>query len=76
MSQFELVRVDPEKCIGSGMCEMLEEATFLINEDTNVADVVGSGLLPPDRAEIVIDRCPASAITRHPVSDTACRTDD
>ncbi|MBT6444137.1 MAG: (4Fe-4S)-binding protein [Acidimicrobiaceae bacterium] len=55
--------VDAEKCIGSGMCEMLEEATFLIDEDTNIAGVVGEGLLPADRAAAVIDRCPASALS-------------
>ena len=37
--------VDAEKCIGSGMCEMLEEATFLIDEDTNIAGVVGEGTI-------------------------------
>lgn len=57
------VTVDADKCIGSGMCEMLEEATFLIDEDTNLAGVIGDALLPPDRAAIVIDRCPASAIS-------------
>ncbi len=55
--------VDAEKCIGSGMCEMLEEAIFLIDEDTNVADVIGTGHLPADRAAAVIDRCPAGAIS-------------
>ena len=57
------VVVDAEKCIGSGMCEMLEEATFLIDDDTNIAGVVGEALLPTDRAAAVIDRCPASAIS-------------
>ena len=55
--------IDGDKCIGSGMCEMLEEATFLIDENTNVAQVVGEGRLPQERAAIVIDRCPASAIS-------------
>jgi len=63
MSDFVLVVVDAEKCIGSGMCEMLEETTFLINEDTNIAGVTGTGMLSPDRAAVVIDRCPASAIS-------------
>lgn len=56
------LNVDAERCIGSGMCEMLEEGVFLINEDTNIAGVVGQAELPADRAAIVIDRCPASAI--------------
>lgn len=58
-----MIAVDSDKCIGSGMCEMLEEAVFLIDEDTNVAGVVGDGALPADRAAIVIDRCPAGAIS-------------
>ena len=56
------LRVDQDKCIGSGICEMLEEATFLIDEDTNISGVQGEGLLPPDRAAKVIAECPASAI--------------
>lgn len=55
--------VDADKCIGSGMCEMLEEEIFLIDEDTNIAEVTGQGSLLSDRAAIVIDRCPASAIS-------------
>jgi ferredoxin len=55
--------VDADKCIGSGMCEMLEEETFRIDEDTNIAEVMGQGLLPQKQAAIVIDRCPASAIS-------------
>ena len=57
------LHVDTDKCIGSGMCEMLEEAVFLIDEDTNIADVIGTGSLPPDRAAVVIDRCPSGAIS-------------
>jgi ferredoxin len=55
--------VDADKCIGSGMCEMLEEETFLIDEDTNIAEVTGEGSLTAERAAVVIDRCPASAIS-------------
>jgi len=57
------VTVDADKCIGSGMCEMLEEETFLIDEDTNISQVIGEAVLPAERAAIVIDRCPASAIS-------------
>lgn len=61
----ELVQlvVDADKCIGSGTCEMLEEEIFLIDEDTNIAEVIGHGSLVAERAAIVIDRCPASAIS-------------
>lgn len=57
------VAVDPEVCIGGGQCEMLEEDTFLLDEDTMVSAVVGPGLLPRVRAELVVDRCPGKAIS-------------
>lgn len=61
--------VDVDRCIGSGMCEMLEEATFLIDEDTNIAGTIGEATLPDDRAAVVIDRCPAGAISVVELSD-------
>jgi len=57
------VRVDEEVCIGAGQCEMLEEGTFLIDDDTAIAKVIGSGRLPRDRADVVIERCPSGAIS-------------
>lgn len=60
------VRVDPERCIGSGTCEMLEEETFVIGDDSVVASVVGRGLLPPERAAVVAERCPGNAILVEP----------
>jgi len=57
------LHVDADKCIGSGVCEMLEEALFVVDEDTFIATVVGDRVLPAERAAIVIDRCPASAIS-------------
>lgn len=57
------VAIDDERCIGSGMCEMLEEAIFLVDDDTNIAGVIGEAMLPHDRALIAIDRCPSSAIS-------------
>lgn len=56
------VCVDSEVCIGSGMCEMLEEGTFSIDEDTNVAVVMSGRTLSAERAATVIDRCPSGAI--------------
>ena len=63
MSDLIKLVVDPERCIGSGMCEMLEEEVFLVDEDTNIAGTIGQAALPAERADIVIDRCPASAIS-------------
>ena len=56
--------VDRDKCIGSGQCEMLEEQTFVVGEDDDVtAEVIGTGMLPLDRAEKVVDLCPSQAIS-------------
>ena len=57
------VAVDPDTCIGAGQCEMLEEDTFVIDDDTMISTVVGTGLLPRERAELVVDRCPGRAIS-------------
>ena len=54
--------VDEAVCIGAGQCEMLESETFLLDDDTAISAVVGTGELPRDRAEKVIDRCPSGAI--------------
>ena len=67
--------VDADRCIGSGMCEMLEETIFLIDEDTNLAERTRrDGALAAERATaVVVDRCPASAICRpmtNPAADT------
>jgi len=55
--------VDADACIGGGQCEMLEEATFVLDEETMISAVAGTGELPRERAEIVIDRCPGRAIS-------------
>ncbi len=57
------IQVNQESCIGSGQCEMLEEETFVLDDDTGISQVVGTGLLPADRAEKVIDMCPGRAIS-------------
>ena len=55
--------VDADLCIGAGQCEMVEAEVFRVNDETVVADVLGDGLLPVDRALIVIDACPVQAIS-------------
>ena len=57
------VTVNSEVCIGSGQCEMLEEETFLVDDETVIAGVIGTGMLSPDRAERVINTCPTGAIS-------------
>ena len=63
--EAELVRlqVNENTCIGSGQCEMLEEETFLVDDDTVIAGIIGTGMLPADRAKKVIDTCPTKAIS-------------
>lgn len=57
------VAVDADACIGGGQCEMLEEATFVLDDDTMISSVTGTGQLPRARAELVVDRCPGRAIS-------------
>ena len=61
----DLVRVvvDQTVCIGGGMCEMYEEETFLLDDETVVASVQGDGVLPRERALLVVDKCPGRAIS-------------
>ena len=57
------VAVDEARCIGGGQCEMLEPEVFLVDDDTVVSSVIGSGALPRPRAEVVVHRCPGAAIS-------------
>ena len=65
MAGDALVRVvvDEDLCIGGGICEMLEPEVFEVDGETVMSSVVGDGLLPRDRAEVVVDRCPGRAIS-------------
>ena len=57
------VAVDEERCIGGGQCEMLEPEVFLLDDETAISSVIGSGALPRQRAEVVVHRCPGAAIS-------------
>jgi ferredoxin len=57
------VAVDEERCIGGGQCEMLEPEVFLLDDETSISSVIGSGALPRDRADVVVHRCPGAAIS-------------
>ncbi len=57
------VAVDEDLCIGGGICEMLEPEVFEVDSETVMSSVVGDGLLPRARAEVVVDRCPGRAIS-------------
>ncbi len=57
------VTVDSERCIGGGQCEMLEPEVFLLDDETAISSVIGSGVLSRERAEVVVHRCPGAAIS-------------
>ena len=57
------VAVDQELCIGGGICEMLEPEVFELDDDIVISSVISDGLLPRDRADVVVDRCPGRAIS-------------
>lgn len=55
--------VDEDKCIGAGQCEMLEEDTFYVDDDTVIAKVIGTGQLDRERAKVIVETCPSQAIS-------------
>ena len=57
------VSVDRDVCIGVGQCELLEPDVFRLDEDEELAEVIGAGMLPRSRAEVAVDKCPSGAIT-------------
>ena len=63
MSDDVRVVIDDAVCIGGGLCEMYEEETFRLDDDTVIASVQGDGVLPRERAQLVVDKCPGRAIS-------------
>ena len=57
------VAVDSERCIGGGQCEMLEPEVFLLDDGEATSSVIGPGVLPRERAAVVVHRCPGAAIS-------------
>ncbi len=57
------LRVDADRCIGVGQCELLEPDVFQLDDDEGISTAVGNRRLPRDRADTVIDRCPSGAIS-------------
>lgn len=55
--------VDREVCIGVGQCELLEPEVFRLDDEDELVEVIGEGTLPPERAAVVVDKCPSGAIT-------------
>ena len=42
---------------------MLEPEVYLLDEDEVISSVIGPGALRPDRADVVVHRCPGAAIS-------------
>lgn len=61
--------IDETRCIGGGLCEMSEQESFLLDDDTVIASLLGDGLLPRDRALLVADQCPGRAIGYIEIND-------
>ena len=64
-AQDDLVTVElnAEVCVGVGQCELLESDVFMLDDDEGISTVIGEGQLPRRRAEIVVEKCPSSAIS-------------
>ena len=57
------VELNAAVCVGVGQCELLESDVFLLDDDEGISTVIGEGRLPRRRAEIVVEKCPSSAIS-------------
>jgi ferredoxin len=55
------IRIDEERCMGSGNCVFWAPATFDVGDD-NVAVVVDPEGDPPDKVRNAADACPTQAI--------------
>jgi ferredoxin len=55
------VRIDPEKCMGSGNCSFWAPATFELGDD-GVAMVIDAGGDPEDKIIVAAKGCPTQAI--------------
>ncbi|NNF55957.1 MAG: ferredoxin [Acidimicrobiales bacterium] len=55
--------IDAGVCIGAGQCEMVEPESFIVDDHTVIARLVGPSELPKSRAEHVVERCPSGAIS-------------
>lgn len=63
MSDPVRLSVDRDACFGVGQCELLEPTVFRLDDEEELAEVIGDATLPRDRADKVVDRCPSGAIS-------------
>jgi len=56
------VYVDEEECIGCGSCEEICPEVFVLNEDTEKAEVIKPEGGPEDLVEEAMEACPVECI--------------
>ena len=56
------VLIDEEECIGCGSCEEICPEVFVLNEDTEKAEVISPEGGPEDLIEEAIEACPVECI--------------
>ena len=56
------VYVDEEECIGCGSCEEICPDVFVLNEDTEKAEVINPEGGPEDLIEEAMEACPVECI--------------
>ena len=56
------VLIDEEECIGCGSCEEICPEVFVLNEDTEKAEVINPEGGPEDLIEEAIEACPVECI--------------
>lgn len=59
------VSIDPDKCMGHGMCYASAPSVF-VDDDDGYGQVIGDGTVPPDDVEAArtgAANCPEAAIT-------------
>ena len=56
------VFIDEEECIGCGSCEEICPEVFVLNEDTEKAELINPEGGPEDLIEEAIEACPVECI--------------
>jgi ferredoxin len=56
------VLIDEEECIGCGSCEEICPEVFVLNEDTEKAEVINPEGGPEDLIEEAMEACPVECI--------------
>ena len=56
------ILIDEEECIGCGSCEEICPEVFVLNEDTEKAEVINPEGGPEDLIEEALEACPVECI--------------